>query len=242
LPSVPALTTTVDDASSQAPATTTFPSTALYGPTTLPTPPAAPQSAFSEPLSSGSLLPKVTTPIDELGLTNALSHLAELDLITKLIHRWQQITQMCLVPPTFLEEILVSLKASTSGFSKARVEAGSFASQVLSATSRPFVVPATTEAADFHKLFTGANMRLEGIGLIFSVSGLAALKLSAGDEMFADCLSSKTERKNFATSMLSVSNTCIELASKCCDTNDFMVWLRVENLTLTMYLEGSASE
>ncbi|KAF7533809.1 hypothetical protein G7054_g6761 [Neopestalotiopsis clavispora] len=244
LPSVPTPTTALDDPFLQASATSAVLSTALPEHTAIPTHSATilqPQSAFSEPFSSNSLSPKVTIPIDELVLTNVLTKLADLDLITTLIRRWKQITQMCLVPLTFLEEILISLKESTSGSNKVRVEVGNFASQVLSATSQPFMVPTTTEAADFHRLFTGSNMRVEGIGLISSVSGLAAMKLPASDEMFADCLSSKAERKNFATNMLSVSNTCIELASKCCDTNDFMVWLRVENLTLTMYLEGSAS-
>lgn len=200
-----------------------------------------PHSAFSDPLSPETPSANLTGPGVEIQLKEVLSHLSELDLISKLIRRWYEISQTCLFPGVFLYEALASLRLAARRFNQDFLEASRLAADILSATSKPFSVPVDTQPSDFPKLFTGSNMRLEIIGLLLSTAGLAALQIPATDTLFLTVKFTKADRNTFATNMLSASDTCISLCDKYFNVNDVMVWLRSENLTLAMNFWGNTS-
>ncbi|KAI0975670.1 hypothetical protein F4678DRAFT_276977 [Xylaria arbuscula] len=181
---------------------------------------------------------KADGAIDEIQLTDVFSCLPDLDLISALIHRWYQASQMCLVPLHFLDEALVSLKAAANDIS---FEANDLASNMFSASFKSLEVLSSIEAVDFHKQFTMSNLRLEIVGLLLTIAGLAASKLPASDTLFLTHTLSKVERVSFATDMLSASDTLIDLCNRNFQPNDILIWLRSENLALAMSLRGNSN-
>ncbi|KAI1149643.1 hypothetical protein F4825DRAFT_429741 [Nemania diffusa] len=197
-----------------------------------------PNNSSFEFQATGQLSPALPTgnatrSIDEIQLAGVLSRLPDLDFISALIRRWYQVSQMCLVPLGFLDEALASLKAASITVS---VEASNLASKILSASSKPLKILSSVEAVDFPKQFTLSNLRLEIVGVLLTVAGLAAFKLPANDTLFSTDPLSKPERHLFASTILSISDELINLCSKNFELNDIMIWLRSENLTLTMNL------
>ncbi|KAI0871750.1 hypothetical protein GGS24DRAFT_492007 [Hypoxylon argillaceum] len=200
-----------------------------------------PNNSSFEFQATGQLSPALPTgnatrSIDEIQLAGVLSRLPDLDFISALIRRWYQVSQMCLVPLGFLDEALASLKAASITVS---VEASNLASKILSASSKPLKILSSVEAVDFPKQFTLSNLRLEIVGVLLTVAGLAAFKLPANDTLFSIHPLSKPERHLFASTILSISDELINLCSKNFELNDIMIWLRSENLTLTMNLRGN---
>ncbi|KAI1299760.1 hypothetical protein F5Y03DRAFT_247221 [Xylaria venustula] len=188
--------------------------------------------------SPGHRKDKADGVIDEIQLADVFSCLPDLDLISALIHRWYQASQMCLVPLHFLDEALVSLKAAARDNS---LEAKDLASNMFSASSRSLEILSGVEADNFHKQFTMSNLRLEIVGLLLTIAGLAASKLPASDTLFLTHTLSKVERVSLATDMLSVSDTLIDLCTRNFQPNDILIWLRSENLALAMSLRGNSN-
>ncbi|RYP79591.1 hypothetical protein DL769_002901 [Monosporascus sp. CRB-8-3] len=200
-----------------------------------------PHSTFSDRVSPVPAWTKAPDAVDKIQLADVLSHLSKFDLISNLVCRWSQISQMSLVPSTFLEEALVSLQTSGVCFDKAVTETDTLAAKILSATVKPFVVPPNTQALEFSKLFTYCNLRLETVGLVLTIAGLAALKLPPSDALFVTHSSTNEERQAFVADMMAASDTCVTLCEKYSNPSDLTTWLRIENLTLATNRWGSAS-
>jgi hypothetical protein len=185
-------------------------------------------------VSPGTIPLVMADPVDEIQIKEVLSHLSKIDLISDVVHRWFESSQMCFIPGVFCFEALASLESAESRLKQGSVDTNRLAADILQATSKPFEIPSDIQPLDFPRLFTGENLRLEIIGLLFSYVGVAT--------MFATPRSSKAETRTFAASMLSASDACIAICERSFNLNDIMVWLRAENLRLTRNMAGSASK
>jgi len=144
-----------------------------------------PHSAFADRLSPSSGTGKGTVsaagPVDEIQVTEVLSRLPASDLLSRLVKRWYEVSQVCLMPAHFLGEAVQSLQFIAGRLNH---DVSNVAAEILCAKLKPFVIPPDTLSSGFPKLFTGSNLRLETIGLLSTTAGLAALKLPHSDPLF----------------------------------------------------------
>lgn len=207
-------------------------------------PPVWPLAAANSHMASPQVLSDepdkvIMEPVDEIQAADVLSRLADLELVQSLVRRWYNISQMCMLPPQFMEEILLSVRPFANRLSPLGTN---LAGEVLHSTLRPIVFPPDTVISECPKLFTGPNLRLETVGLLLTTAGLAALKLPSSDPVYAECPFTKAEREVFAASMLAASNTCVSLCDKYFVLNDVSTWLRAEHLSLISHKYGIASK
>ena len=113
---------------------------------------------------------------------------------------------------------------------------------VLEATSGRLDVRASITATNFHTLFTGQNLRLEIIGLVFTITGLAFFCLPLHDVISLTNNRDTVSRRAFAYEMTDLSNECIALCEQGGSMNDLLVCLLYENLVLLSKQHGDSSK
>jgi hypothetical protein len=182
----------------------------------------------------GTLAMECETQVSEI-----LSCLKQFEMISVLVQRWYDFSEMCLLPSAFIIEALSCTKLLAQRLSHHDVQS---VADVLRATLRPLETAADHLASDFLKLFIGPNLRLEIIGVLFATAGLAALKLPYSDPVLVRHFSKKAEHKTFAAKMLSASDTCLVFCDSWLIANDITIWLRSENLALTSHVYGKTSK
>lgn len=123
------------------------------------------------------------------------------------------------------------------------MQKGKLYSKITQNTARPFSgLHISLCLGDFYTLFTGANLRWEFIGIIFSCAGLGALsgkasqrklfKIKDQEQMTADAI---------AEEMTAASNACIEICKQHENVNDLMIWLYISHFTLASDVYGETS-
>ncbi|KAI5235761.1 hypothetical protein E4T43_09036 [Aureobasidium subglaciale] len=90
----------------------------------------------------------------------------------------------------------------------------------------------STSLVEFLGFYSGANLRLESIGLIFTIAArVARLGLAHHGEI----------DHNFVQAMFQCSAECLRLARELAsEMNDVMIWLSYENLRLSTTIQGYA--
>lgn len=164
----------------------------------------------------------------------------EMTFLEKLIPRYYETSQVATIAAPL---ILLALPAVTKRLREvwtADHERNlSAAKRILESTSiRLDILPATT-ARNFHTLFTGPLLRLEIIGVILSLAGLASLYLPAHDATLI--MQNGFNRREFALEMADLSDTCIGLCERSNAVNDLWSWLLYENLVLSTLQHGDSS-
>ncbi|KAL4939130.1 hypothetical protein BDV06DRAFT_231249 [Aspergillus oleicola] len=86
---------------------------------------------------------------------------------------------------------------------------------------------------EFFQCFTGGNIRLEFISLVFSIAGLASLFTEAPIDFDA---------RLFGTEMYSASKACLQICDTYGHINELTIWSRFLNVILSGSLFGDASE
>ncbi|EME48148.1 hypothetical protein DOTSEDRAFT_147401 [Dothistroma septosporum NZE10] len=102
---------------------------------------------------------------------------------------------------------------------------------VFKATSAPIETP--DDLAGFLAMYSGENMRLETIGLLYTMSATAChLGLARDDDKHTE----------FIEAMYRGSTSCLRLVRDISpEINDVMLWLSFENMRLTTHTEGDSS-
>lgn len=93
-------------------------------------------------------------------------------------------------------------------------------------------VTPTISLKQFRSCYTGANLRVETIGLIFTLAARAARVYHFHTDM---------DVHDFVQDMFPGSARCVHLARELAtDMNDVIVWLSYENLRVTTSIQGYA--
>ncbi|KAI9745719.1 MAG: hypothetical protein M1818_001255 [Claussenomyces sp. TS43310] len=106
-------------------------------------------------------------------------------------------------------------------------------------TARPLEVPSYTEAADFHKLFTGPNLRLEIIGVLCAIAARSCV-FRLGEDVF-DGNHATLSAAQFKEEMVRASDSCVEACKTVCSGNDIYLWLLHESVLLSGRMWGDSS-
>jgi hypothetical protein len=179
---------------------------------------------------------------DLLSITYILDQLHHCGTIRKLLGEFYRMSQVAVVPGHLVlpivsdleqihEDILHQRARSDLAASKAAVSA--MAQQILHATVSRTTMTSTTSLPEFLSFYSGSNLRVESIGLIFAVAARASrLGLIPESDTSHD----------FLQTMFQGSARCLRLARELAmEMNDVIVWLSYENLRITTSIQGYSS-
>ena len=179
---------------------------------------------------------------DLLSITKILEHLQHFGIINKLVLEYYQLGQTAAIPSQLVlpvlfdlqrlhEDILRGRGATDDAASKAAMS--TMAHQILRATSSRSIITSSTSLTEFTSFYSGRNLRVETIGLIFAIAARASrLGLAPDSE----------NNHDFVQAMFQCSARCLRLARELAqEMNDVIVWLSYENLRLTTSIQGYAS-
>jgi hypothetical protein len=104
------------------------------------------------------------------------------------------------------------------------------AAQILSSTASKLTVACADTASTFLEAYTGSNLRLETIALVYS--------LAARTDLLGRKFDAQSEDE-FVPSLLRSSALCISLAREIApEANDVMIWASYENFRLHLSFYG----
>ncbi|KAI1478200.1 hypothetical protein F4774DRAFT_419522 [Daldinia eschscholtzii] len=163
-----------------------------------------------------------------------------LPLMEKLFHEYLPFRQVSLVPrPVILQLVdLIRSNPVTSGYigedaTEHSDDVSRLAERILSNPSSQIVITLNLDLEQFCELFSGENLRLETLGLLYTTAARCYL-----------CGIGRDEKKHteFIHEMIRCSNLSLRIAREIStETNDIINWLAYENIQLMMLVEGDAS-
>lgn len=172
-----------------------------------------------------------------------VSQLRYLPVIEECLHQYYSFQHNALVPKPVVLHLLKTLRTDLVssghilGEKEERVELGNISEiseAVLLSSSTEIVVTPSLDLHGFSALFCGANLRVETIGLLYTMAARASA-------FFVD----RNEDKNgaFVQDMIWYSTLSLRLARDLApQSTDVIIWLANENAQLRSFLEGDASE
>jgi hypothetical protein len=178
---------------------------------------------------------------DLLSIVHILSHVQHCATIKKLVTEYYDLGQAAIIPRRLVlpaisdleriyEEVLQHRTATDDAASRAVLLP--VAERIERATRSKIDITPTTSLDEFRSCYTGANLRVETIGLIFT---LAARACRVG------LFPTDTDVHDFVQAMFQCSARCIHLARELAtEMNDVIVWLSYENLRITTSIQGYA--
>lgn len=168
-----------------------------------------------------------------------LRHLRDFDFISDLVQSYFSATTAYFLPSTLIMDALPSLSQIAADFEilvNAAVnpaQLSCLAEDVLRSTATPVKITPSLTPAEFTAIYTGRSLRLEYLGIVFSVAGRSSLLgLAKGKE----------PDNTFIRSMLIASSKCLQIAREVTQINDMLVWLGQDHYMLASCLEGDASK
>ncbi|KAJ5662675.1 hypothetical protein N7462_011601 [Penicillium macrosclerotiorum] len=169
-----------------------------------------------------------------------VSQLKFLPMIEKLLQDFYSFNQLNLVPKEVLLQLLASVRkqvegcvGNTGGTTELIEIQGltDLAKNVVRSSSVETTISQSLDVRGFCALFSGLNLRVETLGLIYTMTARAAFY--CGND---------TIDNQFIRDMGEYSNKALRLARDLAPrTTDLMVWLAHENLQLATCFEGDAS-
>lgn len=149
-----------------------------------------------------------------------LLELSQLPFLRSLIHKYYKISTSNNVPTPLVLPAVESLFGLVANDWKS-VSLRPLAEAVLRSTARPILITESLTSQDFLAMHTGENLRLEYLGIIYSIAGRASEvvlpKQGQGDNRLVHKL-------------FRYSDICQQLAVKIAPAiNDAIVWLSLEN-------------
>ena len=164
------------------------------------------------------------------------------DFFKTLITRYYETSAVATIPASF---ILLALPTNTDTLKELWSEDDQLnmatARQILKRTATRLVVPPSILARQFHTLYTGHNLRLEIIGIIFSLAGLASFCLPPYDPVFATQSYPGFNQKDFALEMSDLSDVCIGICRRSNAISDLFTSLLYEDLVHLTMRHGDSS-
>lgn len=172
-----------------------------------------------------------------------VSQLRYLPVIEKYIHQYYSFKHNALVPKPVALLLLEMLRADlvSSGHileeKGERVDLGNISAiseNVLFSSSTEVVITPSLDLQGFSALFCGENLRVETIGLLYTMAVRASI-------FFVD--RDKDMDGAFAQDMVWYSTLSLRLARDLApQSTDVIIWLANENAQLRSFLEGDTSE
>ncbi|KAI1408229.1 hypothetical protein F5Y13DRAFT_182781 [Hypoxylon sp. FL1857] len=167
-----------------------------------------------------------------------VSQLKFLPLIEELLHKYISFTQVALVPRPVILQLVASIRdhPATSACIKEMQgyldNVSQIAKDVLHSSSSGVTITPSLDLEGFCALFCGTSLRVETLGLLYTVAARSYHCGVGFDEMIDEiCIQG----------MVRCSNLSLQLARELsAPVNDLLVWLAHENLQLTTQVEGDA--
>ncbi|KAJ5048054.1 hypothetical protein NUH16_006552 [Penicillium rubens] len=171
-----------------------------------------------------------------------VSQLRYLPVIEKCLHQYYSFKHNALVPKPVVLQILDTLRTDLVssghilGEKGEQVELGDISEiseTVLLSSSTEVIITPSLDLHGFCALFCGANLRVETIGLLYTMAARASV-------FFVD----RDEDKDgaFVQDMVWYSTLALRLARDLApQSTDVIIWLANENAELRSFLEGDAS-
>jgi hypothetical protein len=172
-------------------------------------------------------------------MQDIIGHLRYYPLIDKLVKEYYSHGQAHLLPSPLILPILASLSPihSSCGLrgdsNRNEVEIASLAARILSSTSTTVIIKPSLSVPDFCSAFTDQNLRLEMIGVIYSIAARAcSAGLSRDDDSHDD----------FIQTMFRASLDCRRIVKDIAPLSDAMLWLTYETVILSSCILGHSSK
>lgn len=172
-----------------------------------------------------------------------VSQLRYLPVIEKCLHQYYSAKHNSLVPKPVVLHLLKALRTDlvSSGYilgeTGDRVELGDISrlsESILLSSSTEVIITASLDLHGFLALFCGPKLRVETLGLLYTMAARASA-------FFVD----RDEGKDaaFVPDMVWYSTVILRLARDLApQSNDVIIWLANENAQLRSFLEGDTSE
>jgi hypothetical protein len=168
-----------------------------------------------------------------------VGHLCYYPLIDKVVKEYCSHGQAHLIPSPLILPILVSLSPLPSfcglldDSNRNEAEIASLAARILSSTSTVVNIKSSLSVPNFCSAFTDQNLRLEMIGVIYSIAARACSAGLSRDEDSHD---------DFIQTMFRASLDCRRIAKDIAPLNDAMLWLTYETVILSSCVLGHSSK
>ncbi|KAI1803421.1 hypothetical protein F4811DRAFT_524737 [Daldinia bambusicola] len=163
-----------------------------------------------------------------------------LPLMEKLFHEYLPFRQVSLVPRPVILQLVALIRSSpvTSGYigedaTEHCNDVSRLAKAMLSNPSSQIVITPDLTLEQFCELFSGENLRLETLGLLYATAARCYL-----------CDIGRNEKKHaeFIREMVRCSSLSLRIAREIsAETNDIINWLAYEDIQLMMVVEGDTS-
>jgi hypothetical protein len=179
---------------------------------------------------------------DLVSITYILDQLHHCGTIRRLLVEFYRMGQIAAVPGHLVLPVISDLEQihedilhqrATTDIVDSRVAVSAIAHRILRATISRTTITPTTSLPEFLSFYSGVNLRVETIGLIFSIAARASrLGLVPESETSHD----------FLQTMFQCSARCLRLARELAvEMSDVLVWLSYENLRITTSIQGYSS-
>lgn len=137
-----------------------------------------------------------------------------------------------------IKTLLAPLRQDLERITAPGADVGQIYAEITRNTAKPMKVPLTMLPSEWHRLFTGSNLRWETIGLILSIATSTAQYTNPKDPIFTLPDGSNIAKDGYIEDMLQASNDCITLCQVHGAVNDVMVWLLLSNMNVVSTLYG----
>ncbi|KAI1442713.1 hypothetical protein F5Y02DRAFT_395330 [Annulohypoxylon stygium] len=169
-----------------------------------------------------------------------VAQLKFLPFIEKLFDEYFSFSQIALVPRQLILKLVKSIRNSLAIPDQGHEEkikcipdTSRIAEDVLRSSSSDVVITSSLDPDGFCALYSGENLRVETLGLLYTTAARSYLCGMIYDERKHD---------GFIQAMIRCSNLSLQLARDLStQTNDFIIWLAHDNLQLTTLIEGEPS-
>lgn len=172
-------------------------------------------------------------------IVGVLSCLCEFDLIRNLLITYYSASQALVIPGPLILKGLASISevlALLGVFDHVgddNQQLVFLSKAMLRSTSAPLTITASLKPSDFIGLYTGKNLRLEYLSIVFSIAARSCLLGLATDG---------EQHGAFIQKMYSSSKTCLRLAQQLAPVSDILIWSAQEYLNLAACIEGDSSK
>lgn len=173
-----------------------------------------------------------------------LTLLSDLPSYEPFIEQWLEYARGIALIAPFVPQCLISVKRDLyDPFVKAKSgRALLHASEMLFKNSaKPLKMPPNMTFQQYHTLFTGANLRWEAIGMLFTAVGLSASYMLVTDASLELTKTASIDQRSLAHRMLEASDTCIAFCEQSGHLNDPGMWLIYENFLLMTLVVGDSN-
>lgn len=175
-----------------------------------------------------------------------VSLLRYFSLIERLIEEYFSFSQAAIVPRPVVRQLFECIKSSvyesdsaqSHDTLKSKQSSGiipDLTATLLRSRSETAAITSSLDLGGFCALFSGPRLRMETLGLMYTIAARSYLYSRRRDDKKIDSL---------VQQMIRCSNLSLRLSHELAaqDTNDVIIWLGLENVQLTSLLEGHGSK